>query len=572
MLYLDELSRSSIDIKIRDECPSINANEIMCLFLPDLDVRKRFETGVKRIGNGHFKFSLDIPNIEPCRLFYKIVIPTRFIREIAVKFRKCGNNKISLELPAFRKELYEVKISVKTADGVREYDDISFKGNKLICSSISRRVLGKTVKIRLYSRETPRKISLGWRSIAVSKRRPKIKVTQSCACTSGFCAVLREKPDLDASSLIPHSITLDFKNATPPEVHIANKISHTPYHVNHFFLFSQGKGFADRNEIDIELYFRDEHSHLRPKADLYSHITAKPRLGRKDCVLLGTITKILNSSQRIELNSLPDRSRIVDKAPISIVVKFPENMKELLTETTQHLYVKWHLLHWGRKWHGNPISTDVIFPTTEFQIQPEQLAKALQIEKKSMNFEGILEATVFVELKEGWRVPISQVILDIKRTKEYTRKVFDSKRMPSVINKYIHKQPEITRQIMEIIYDKISKNQSYQTLDRQTFLRSFEWGFFCFPGTFGDSSTEYQGFLLTTDEADSLLNEITEIIAEETTASFLEDPNQPKVESSFVLSELRTMIRESLDRATRTSGEGLIVFPNLIISQLGLSA
>jgi len=143
--------------------------------------------------------------------------------------------------------------------------------------------------------------------------------------------------------------------------------------------------------------------------------------------------------------------------------------------------------------------------------------------------------------------------------------------MPSIINTYIHNQPEITKQIKEIIYNKISKNQSYQALNMQTFLKSFEWGFFCFPGTFGDSSTDYQGFPLTNSEAGSLLNEITGIIAEEITPSFFADPNQPKMDSSLVLAELREMIRGSLDRATRTNSNGLIVFPNLIVSHLGLS-
>lgn len=572
MLFYDKISEASIDVEFSEECPSIEAHKIKCVFLPDLDVRKRREVEAGRSSNNHLRFGLNKLRIEPCRLFYKIEIPTRFVRETKAKFKKCGKNKISIEAPAFRMELYDIKILARTVKGVREYDIVK-KEDDLIYASIPSRILGKTVKIRLYSKDDQSNISLGWRSVAVVKRRPEIYVEKSCICNSAFCIMLEERLDPYASSLIPQSITLRLEedDVVAPKVHIQNKISVKPYQSNHFFLFFDEFPFSQQRELPIKVYFRDEHSHLRKKEDLYDHFSVKPILGKRDCSLYEAIKKIIDSSKHVRINTLPKENCMVDKAPISILLKFPDEVMELLSEYAHCLYIEWHLLHWGRIWHGDPISTGINSSLVKLNIQPYQFGNALQIDPASMNFEGMFEAQVFVELIEGWRVPIRQMRFKIQTAGDYIEKIFSGMSMSEVIEKYVHNTSDMSKMLIDIIYDCISKDDRFRSLDRQRFLDSFEWGFFCFPGTFGDNSTDYQGFLLTSKKGDSLLNRITEEIAAAVAPSFLADPSQPNVDGTFFSRQLRQRLKTTLLGACKQNANGLIIFPNLIFSELGLS-
>jgi len=572
-VYLDQLPSSYIDIRIGEGSPRINTEGLSCVCLPDLDVQRRYELQASKINEDLFRIKLDIPNIQPCRLFYKILVPTKLIREVSVEFEKYGIDRVVIDAPTFLKEPYEIRVLVKTKEGLREYDNIVAREGKIICGPVPSPVLGKYVKLRFYSIDTQSKVSLGWNSLAIHKRRPNVCVQKSCACRSALCVELKETPSPLASKLIPDSVTVDFKTDMPePIVHVVKKITHDPYHVQHYFGFAGENPFATGDaKVNLELFFRDEHSSLRHKEDLYTDVSCEPTISKSECNLDKVIRKILDSSNRLQVASLPSAKQIVDQAPLSFFIRFPDEVVDLLSEVAASVIMDWHLLHWGKIWQASPVSTRISIPAVSLEIEPGQLASALQTDVNSLSFEGTFKATISVELKTGWRIQVGQVVLEIKKTTDYIRGIFSGEKLLSAIEKYVQNKKALAQWLINAVYDVVSKRHPHLAMSLNDFIELFNFGFFGAPGTIGLSRTLYQGFRIPKEEAIKLVSDLAKRVSVEIASSFFSDPNQPKMSVDIFLKELSEMVKSKLKLACEPFNGDIVVIPNLIILSLGLS-
>jgi hypothetical protein len=519
-----------------------------------LDNSLRSELDAESITKTALKFSLK-GQTTVCRLFYKILIPTSLVKEVPVLLQAKTPDKIILQRPSFLSQSYNLAVLAKTADGFEEFSNVKEEDSKLKIEPIHKSIPGRTVRLRLYSKDIEKDLSVGWNSITITKRRPGIVPEKACFCSSSLCVELREQRAPSDAQLFPDTVeaSLPEKNEVKTETHIINKVCDRPYVVQHFFGFKDRNPFFEKDPtntkpcVPLTVRYVDENSKLRPKSCLYQEIPLRPVVKEmKECILNSQINRVIQESSEIIVRNYPAEKNIVDKAPISFEVRIPSKMHDFLSKMVDSVVLKWYLLLWGKSVTGPPVAQSIIYPVTQITIMPEDIANALHTTLDSLSFEGTIQAQLFLRSNMGWHIPIRTLTLSIFKTQDYLKWAFNTQNLWKNVTKYVGEPKKLLDTITRESYEKIREVYPWVARDIDEFKAKLCFGFPNEPGSYGQEDLDCQGFRIDRNRTESLLRRTAEIIVENVGPGFLSDKNNPSISKETLLDELKNAIRLDL--------------------------
>jgi len=577
-VFLDELDDVFLSVQVLKGAPKINLKEIKCVFLPDLDSSSLWEVKARLSSKENLRIDFDFKSQNACRLFYKILVPTKLVREVSVPFEKKAKDKIILRAPPFSSRSYDLAILAKTVDGWREFSTVKEVNSELIIESLQEPIRGRYVKLRLYSRDIEKNLSVGWNFVTITKRRPRIEPEKSCICASSFCVKLKEKRSENDARIFPETIevSLPRKKDTGSKIHVINMFCDLPYNCQHFFGFKGMNPFYEGTKgnatirIPLIIRFIDEHSRLRSKSDLYQKVVCAPTVKKVgECVLNNQVREIYRASSRITVDNYPTKNNVIDKAPIHFRVKIPKEISEFFSKNIDLVIAEWNILQWGRSWGGPSVTEAAVFPVTELVVKPKHMAQALKTDVDELNFEGFLQVRFLLKLKSGWRIPIKIVLIPIQKTRNYLHTIFSGESLWKNIRRYIKDRKVLFEEIAKIYYGEIAKKYPDVAKDIHEFYRRLRWGFFGVPFTIGHKDLEYQGFRMSKEEAELLLTKVIDAIAKRIGEPFLSDKNNPKLPQEVFTMELKKELKAAIEKTCFRIANDFVIFPNVLIKKLG---
>lgn len=575
IIYLDEIGKAHIRIQLSAQAPKIDLHEIKCVFLPNLDTKNRYETKIT-LGKSGGLIRFSCKERIPKRVFYQIIVPTKFEKEAVVRIRQKktkGLYKLTIRSPPFNQERYKAKLLLKASGGWREYD-AKPEGQGNLVAKISERPVKDVAKLRLYGNDT-RERPLSWNSITFLKRRPELALEKNCVCPGAVCFILKETSDMKSAKLLPDTVDVaitpeqqDESELCPP-VHVVNETSKSPYIAQYYFGFTKNPVF-DSQRIGLILRFEDENSYLRSKSSLYSSVCFSPLRREQPCELDKLVKRILDFKKSFTVESYPHKDRIVNKAPICISIQAPNELRSLLKKAADSFVLAWNVSRWGKPSKRLRIAKPIGYPTV-FQINPTDIVSAFPFYVDPLEFDGMLHASFSITLKSGWNIPIRNIFYYVRNSRDYIKNLFGRQKIWANTRKYIGELPILEKKLVTAFYEIISK-EGYEVLSEDQLRRFLRFGLSEMPGCFGHSSVEYEGPLITRKNAYSLVTEIGDSIARQVVKAFLDDEHHPKIEYDFFINEYTRLLRPAIYRICCRSFdyERVIVFPNLLFKEFGI--
>jgi len=552
IIYLDEIGKTHIRIRLSAQAPKIDLHEIKCVFLPNLDTKNRYETKIT-LGKsgGLIRFSCRKRN--PKRVFYQIVVPTKFEKEAVVKIKQKKTNglyKLTIRSLPFNQERYKAKLLLKTSGGWREYDAKPEDQRNLV-AKISERPVKDVGKLRLYSNDT-RERPLSWNSVTFLKRRPELALEKNCVCPGAVCFILKETSDTKSAKLLPDTVGVavtpeqQAETELCPLVHVVNEASKSPYIAQHYLGFEKSK------------------------SSLYSSVCFSPFRREQPCELHRLVKRILGSKTSFTVESYPHKDRIVNKAPIRISIQAPNELRSVLKKAADSFVIIWNVSRWGKPSRRLRIAKPIGYPTV-FQISPTDIADAFPFYVDPLDFDAMLHASFSITLKSGWNIPVRNIFYHVRNSRDYIKTIFGSQKIWGTTRKYIGDLPILEKKLVTAFYEIISK-EGYEVLSEDQLRRFLVFGLSAMPGCLGHSSVECKGPLTTRKNAYSLVTEIGDSIARQVVKGFLNDKHHPEIEYDFFINEYTRLLRPAIYCTCCRSFdyERVIVFPNLLFKELGI--
>lgn len=572
-IYTDEISKSCLSIRISAQSPKIDVSQIKSIFLPNLDAKKKYETKILQDGNGGI---IKFGNIEsiPGRLFYQVILPTKFEKEAILKIKQKrlnGSYKLEMRSPPFNKDRYKAMLMIKTPTGWKEYEVIS-EDEPNLSAQISEKSMTEYATLRLYTKSTTDR-PIGWDSVTLLKRRPEIILEKSCACPNAICFQLKEKEEANSARLLTDTIRVnmlldqDQKAIEDQPIQVLNEIQEEPYVVS-FYLGFENNPLLYLQEICMVLRYEDDNSPFRPRSDSYSLFHFQPLRKERGCELDKIFKQILHSDFNIKIR--PHQDKILNKAPFQISVKEPKEL-DFLKHTGAKLAFEWYTTRWGRSSAKSKITIPIQSPTI-FEINPSDFIKTFDYYVDPIEFTGMLHVNISVMLHDGWKIPIRKAVYRIRNAREYMSELFGGKSIWPTSLEYITDITALETKLVSLFFETISK-AGYELQNEDQLRDYLRFGLNGLPGHFGHSSISCQGVLLDRKSGHILITEIADYIAKNVAIDFLQDENQPKIEEGFFLSEYTKLLRPAIYRSSCRSfnHQRIIFFPNLLLKELGIS-
>lgn len=574
---IDELASTMLSIKILNGAPKTDLSCIKCIWLPNLDSSLRSEAIAKIIPGGEPEFSLkDQTTI--CRLFYKITVPTRLLRETTSQFKTGNEGEILLQKPSFAQQSYAYTVLAKTAKGWTEFSDAKESDSHLLFSP-STSIIGRAVTLRLYEKNIQRDLSVGWNSVTVTKSRPTIVIGDSCICSSSVCLELREQGSKDGAAVFPETVEISLNEATEiqPEIHIANTLSSRPYVARHFFKFPQKNPLVQSNTDNANIIFPlmlrylDENWQLRPKASLYLKLKCSSYLkDAKDCNLSKIISQVLQIIPCLVIENFPSGTNVVDKASIIFNLETGKDAYDFLSKILESIILKWEILLWGRSIEGSTIEQIITYPLTRMVIEPEKIAEALQVSIDNLSFEGLIRGNFFLKLTSGWRIPIKTVKFSVSKAQDFLHRILSPQNPWITVRSYIRQPKALFDNIIELFFIEVTKEYPSAARSISEFSSKLRFGFFMEPFTYGQRQLDCQGFRLPKANAKSLIEKAGEAIVESITEPYFSEINNPSLPRQSFVQHSRAAITSDLEKTTLQVNEGTVIFPNLVLRKIGM--
>ncbi len=111
----EELDDVVVALKVSSNVPKVNLPNVKCVWLPNLDSKLRTEDVLGQDSSRCPEFKLSSQPIS--KLFYKIVVPTKFLRETSVQTKASKDGKILIDKTFLTQKTYAYAISGKTLHG-----------------------------------------------------------------------------------------------------------------------------------------------------------------------------------------------------------------------------------------------------------------------------------------------------------------------------------------------------------------------------------------------------------------------------------------------------------------------
>ena len=278
----EELDDVVVALKISSNAPKVNLPNIKCVWLPNLDSKLRTEDVLGQDSSRYPEFKLSSQPIS--KLFYKIAVPTKFLRETSAQTKASKDGKILIEKTFLTQETYAYAISGKTSHGWVELDD--YIENNSSIQFNSKDAMAKSAVLRVYDKQIERELSVGWDYVTITKKRPSLSIDKACICPSALCFLLKENSDNKTASMLPESVELSFEQTIQSQLsgHFTNSLSNRPYQSLHSFRFLAENPLLQSNlnkpvSFPVNVRFLDENYLLRRKSDLYANLEHQALIG-----------------------------------------------------------------------------------------------------------------------------------------------------------------------------------------------------------------------------------------------------------------------------------------------------
>ncbi len=121
--------------------------------------------------------------------------------------------------------------------------------------------------------------------------------------------------------------------------------------------------------------------------------------------------------------------------------------------------------------------------------------------------------------------------------------------------------------INQLVFSEVSKYSQINRFD--SFLRKLTFGFELEPGACGNKAINCQGFSLPKSNAEFLIGQIAEVIAEQFSENYSSDTSNPSLPRETLEEQSKAMIISSLRNNTLQVEDGIAMFRTLILRNSG---
>lgn len=567
----EELDDVAVELAISDNSPKINLPNVKCVWLPNLDSNLRTESilGQNSIQNALFK----LQSQPISKLFYKVTIPTKFLRETSAQIKKLKDGKIVLDKTFLTQGTYCYALSGKASHGWVELDDYVETPSSLEFTSTD--TLTKSLALRVYDRQIERELSVGWDYVTITKKRPILSIDKSCVCQSAFCFLLKENPDRNAAELYPKSVEVTLEQTIQVQLskQLTNRLSKKPYEAMYSLRFLaespvfQEIGKEKHVPIQVKLRFLDENYLLRRKSDLYANLECEYLFkDSKICAFNTMIKKLEDYSSQIVIKQYPLPNKVVDKAPITLDLD-TTSLDSDLAANIKSIFLDWEILLWGRTIKGKALEQKISYPSVKFNLTPEMLAEALGYNIQNLSFEGSINIEILAKANSGWLVPLKKFSISVSKSDKFIKEILAPSNLWNTINIYIRSNKRLFEKINQLLFNEISQYSGIKNFD--SFVNRLSFGF-DFEPIFGNKDFDCKGFGLPKSAAELIINLIAEDITEQFIQDYYSDKNTPSLPQSTLMEQAKDAIVMSLRKTTLQVEDSVVVFPNLILRKINL--
>jgi hypothetical protein len=391
-----------------------------------------------------------------------------------------------------------------------------------------------------------------------------------------LCLLLRENADSQTARIYPESVELIFDEPVQSKVseHITNSLKEIPYERRHAFMFSNGNpllvgGNKKIAPFPVTVRFLDENYSLRRKRDLYASAKCTVNIGDPaSCNFSKDISVIDEYITKLRINQYPSANKLIDTSPIVFELNTQFLVGENFLPKVQSIFLEWEMLMWGRSIKGKSIEQEITYPSVKLTLKPDMLVEALGSEAQNFSFEGTVTARFLLKLTSGWVVPLKEMTIAISRYEKFIKNLFSQANLWNTINLYTRPKKAILDTINQLVFSFVSKPSAINDFD--TFIKKQKWGFQFEPGTIGNKGMNCQGFCLPELTAENLIERVADAISLQFSSNFALDTSNPSLPTGALIQESKAAIIHSLRKTTIRVEEGIVIFPNLILRQLGL--
>ena len=359
----EELDDVVVALKISSNAPKVNLPNVKCVWLPNLDSKLRTEDVWGQDSSPCPEFKLSSQPIS--KLFYKIAVPTKFLRETSAQIKASKDGKILIDKTFLTQETYAYAISGKTSHGWVELDD--YIENNSSIQFNSKYAIAKSAVLRVYDKQIERELSVGWDYVTITKKRSSLSIDKACICPSALCFLLKENSDNKTAAILPESVELSFEQTIQSQLsnHFTNSLSERPYQSLHSFRFLTKNPLLQRNlnkqvSFPVNVRFLDENYLLRRKSDLYANLEHQALIGDpKTCSFNNLLLELNGYSSKLVIRQFPLPNKVVDNAPITLELNTNFLLDSDLSTNIKSITLHWEMLSVGKIHQGETIEQGI---------------------------------------------------------------------------------------------------------------------------------------------------------------------------------------------------------------------
>jgi hypothetical protein len=408
---------------------------------------------------------------------------------------------------------------------------------------IKEKPVGDFGKLRLYG-PICRNYLIKWDSFTIIKPRPEIIMEETCSCPNSLCLDLREKTGID-SAPIKGNVELTIRNVNgkslAKSLAATKLLSTNPFSARLFFYF-QDDLLSTKSNIDLNLFYNDEHSRFRPRNSLSSIVKFEPAKFQSACELAKLFQSILLTN--FEIKTGPSAGSIVGNAPIHISMPIPFSLYPSLQEVKANVVLEWYTSQWARPSKKQILAAEA-GTIAHFIIQPKELEQANIDPIDLMTFHGLLHAQFLIRIGK-WLLPIKYCTFEIKNTAEFVYSVFPKSNLiwQNTV-KYVENSKLLRDELVSALFQLLAASE-YNVGSKENMIYHLRTQFNEFPGRWGHKSLPYCAVRVDRALNYSFIDKASNLIAETVHLGLNKDASKPAIEREAFIKEYTTILRRSI--------------------------